>query len=280
MMRRPALARLGVVRGLLVVAAMVLLVGCSADGVVRPSPGPADEEVTQSAPTPPPTNSPGVPTTPQPADGGVSETVVCSADDPAPEPFTGPAVEEFGADAVMDAYCESAAFFVQQGVTNLTDPRQADPRTASRDLQFVADRLSVRAAQRWAGVTAAAATSPAAQRDLDDLTYYAVALPGRFSYPAEGPMAVDGRVSTAAADVATLSDGRKALALWFTVDTGMPVVRDGERSATHVLPLRREVALYLVPNPDPAADSGTSWLFESWATSWSAGAVETWRSVR
>lgn len=279
MRRRPALAHLGVARGLIAVTAMALLVGCSADGAVRPSPGPVDEEVAQPAPTPPPTNSPGVPTTPQPADGGVSETVVCSADDPAPEPFTGPAVEEFGADAVMDAYCESAAFFVQ-GVTNLTDPRQADPRTASRDLQFVADRLSVRAAQRWAGVTAAAATSPAAQRDLDDLTYYAVALPGRFSYPVEGPMAVDGRVSRAAADVATLSDGRTALALWYTVDTGLPVVRDGLRSAAHVFPLRRDVALYLVPNPDPDAGLNESWLFESWTTSWSAGSVESWRAGR
>lgn len=287
-MRQPPVRTLrSTLRGLLAVTALTVLVGCgSADLPVDPSPAPPTERTEQTERpdgAPVATNTPATPTADQPTVAAVSETIVCSPDGPTPKPFTGPAVAEFGADAVLDAYCESAAFFVQRGVTNLTDPAAADPRNASRDLRFVNDWLTVGAAQQWARTAAAAAGSPKAERALSDLTYYRLALPRGYAYPEGGPMAVGGEVSEAMADVATLADGRTALALWYSVSVDLPVARAGvagARPATHALGLARKVAVYLVTNPDPRAPDDRSWLIESWTTNWESGAVEPWADGR
>lgn len=206
----------------------------------------------------------------------VSPTAICPGDGPAPEPFTGPAVAEFGAGAVMDAYCEVGAFFAQRAVTSVTDPGMADPVRAGEDLRFVGERLSVTAAQEWGKTVALAGSSPAAARALSDLTYYRLAAPAGYAYPVGGPVSVDARVSAAAADVVRLSDGRKALALWFTASNTLPLAKTTGGRATHARTLTRKVAVYLVPNPDPVAAGDVSWLVESWTTSWRASKPVPW----
>lgn len=210
----------------------------------------------------------------------VSPTAICPGDGPAPEPFTGPAVAEFGADAVMDAYCEVGAFFAQRAVTSVTDPGMADPVRAREDLRFVGERLSVTAAQEWDKTAALAASSPAAARALSDLTYYRLAAPAGYAYPVGGPVSVDARVSAAAADVVRLSDGRKALALWFTASNTLPLAKTIGGRATHARTLTRKVAVYLVPNPDPVAAGDVSWLVESWTTSRRASKPVPWAPGR
>lgn len=265
-------------RGLLALSAALVLVGCSSgeERPIRPSPSVASEE-NEAGGAPTARNTPASPVDSSPPTTEVSQTIVCSPDGPPLTPFTGSAVSRFGAEAVMDAYCESAAFFVQHSITNLTDPATADPHQAASDLRFVADRLTVGGAQRWNRLAVKAGTSANAERALSDLTFYRMGLPAGYAYPADGPVAVGGTVSKATADVTKLPDGRAALALWYSVRLSLPVTkaahgRVGE--ATHLLPLTRNVALYLVPNADPHADPDESWQIESWTTSWEQQAAE------
>lgn len=281
-------------RGLIAAAAIALLVGCgTTDRLVSPSPSTERPDQTatagqsgqpgqpgQSAATPSATNTPADSTGTEPAHTPVSHTIVCDPHGSAPKPFTGPAVAQFGEDAVMDAYCETAAFFVQHAVTNLTDPAATDPRTAQRDLRFVQERLSVVAAQRWSRSAASAATSTKAEQALRDLTFYRLTLPRGYAYPQEGPMAVGGEVSEAVADVVTLADGRSALALWYSVSINLPVAHTSGARATHTIALDRDVALYLVPNPDTKAPADRSWDIEAWTSTWATGPAKAWSSGR
>jgi hypothetical protein len=230
-----------------------------------------------SAPTE--TNTPVETSPAAPTATEVTPTIVCPAEGPPLTAFTGPAATHFGADTVMDAYCEVAAFFVQRGVTSLTDPRTRTA-TAARDLRFVTDRLTVQAAQRWNQALAAAGTSVKAEQSLRDLTYYRIAPPRGYHYPSDGPMSVDAQVSTAAADVAQLPDKRHALALWFTVTNAMPLSTRPNAAPTHAVTLTRKVAVYLVPNPAANAPADQSWLIESWTTSWNAAQPVSWPTGR
>ena len=261
---------------------VLVLVGCGGPVDRAPSVEPSSTVSASPSSTPSVSNSP-VPS-PSVVPVVVSETVVCPSDGPVVDAFTGPAVEVFGAGGVMDAYCEWAAFFVQRGVTDVTDPARGDVGDASRDLGFVGDRLTVRALARWEAAAAGAAGSAVAERSLSELTFYRLGLPSGWGYPSGGPVSVGGVVSPASADVVRLGDGRKALALWFSVESRLPVVRasvgGGVESASDALGLVREVALYVVPNPDVGASGDVSWLLESWTTSWDVLGVKAWGAGR
>lgn len=205
--------------------------------------------------TMPPTTSPDV---------EVSRTSVCP-DPSRVDPFAGPAADEFGAAAVLDAYCESAGLLHGRAITTLTDPAQADPATAGSDLSFVTEHLTVRAGQDWNKATAAGDSDT-----INSLTYYRLPV-GRLGYAFSlpGPTSLDGEVSAARADTTVLDDGSTGLALWFTITNHVALVKaDASPSVpTHRMPLVRDVALYLSPNPDES-DHDHDWLIASWVTDW------------
>lgn len=197
-------------------------------------------------------------------DATVSRTSVC----PEPalvDPFTGPAADHFGATAVLDAYCETAGFLHGRAITTLTDPAQADLSTAHADLSFVSEHLTVRADQDWNKATTAGDTDT-----INTLTYYRLPV-GRLGYAfaLPGPTSLDGDVSSARADTVVRDDGSTALALWFTVTNHVSLVKTDAPTAepTHQMPLVRDVALYLSPNPDKT-DHDHDWLIASWTTEW------------
>lgn len=244
----------------------VLTVGCSGSdpspSPTRVSPSTGGTSASSSA-SPDPDSAASQSPTVAP-ETNVSRTSVC-VDPAGVDPFTGPAVTQFGAAAVMDAYCEAAEFLHGRAITTLTDPAHTDPATAHTDLSFVDERLTVRAAQDWNK-----ATTNADSDAINALTYYRLPVGGLgYDYPRTGPTSLDGEVSAARADTSVRADGSTVLALWFTVTNHLALVKTDAPAAepTHQMPLVRDVALYLTSNPDKT-DPNRDWLIDSWTTEW------------
>lgn len=289
MPRLPALRHRRLVAVVSAASACAALAGCSTPSSTPDDVASRNNSSAAAAEQAPATNTPVDAPTSDTDQTIVSDTIVCPADGPDLQPFTGPAVEAFGADNVMDAYCETAAFFVQRSVTSLTDPAatpRIEPATTARSLQFVTDRLTVAAAQRWHQSIVDASTAPGNDDALSQLTYFRLSLPEGLDFPAQGPASANPTVSEAFADVTRLDDSRKALTLWFTVTNTLPVRSKPSTNSTpaaqpsHAITLTRDVALTMLPNPDPHADPDTSWLIESWNNSYTASRPVQWASTR
>ena len=262
----------------LVPVALALLSSCSGD--------PGSSPPRYSTPRPPATTAPPTadPVTdpvadpasePSPAPGAtrVTRTSICLASAPLPRPFTGKAADHFGADPVMDAYCEIGGFFHSQTITSAT----THPVVRPDQLDFVKDALTPDAKTSW---DLAVRHAPRGDSDAVDavggLTYYNLPVQSfGYAFPAGQATSLGGSVSTARTDVVRLGDGRDALAMSFTVDNHLALVAaaDPRADPTHQMPLTRQVAVRLLPNPDPS-QTDHDWLIESWHTTWSTRPVQ------
>lgn len=244
---------------------------CSGD---EPGPKTAPEPSASSTDKNEPVNQPTAdPATHKSGKPGGKGSVICRE----PEtltPFSGTAVAKFGADEVMDAYCEMADFFYLNAVTNLTPPQvSVDPVELSWAKEWMAPDL----AAEWDGMVRKAVSNlddPAAGGDIQRITFFNLrGLPDGYSFPEAGsglPKMIGGGVGSANAKVSDLDDGRSALDMYFTVTTNIVVQKDGEGFA---LPAVREVGLRLTPSGESIADPH-SWLMEGWTIDTSTKPVE------
>lgn len=259
-------------RGVSALVAVVVLAGCSSP--TEPQPPKEHREQVAAVPTTPSGEVIPVDSSPDSEGDGWAyyDSYLCPLEDAPLDHLTGAAVDEFGADAVANAYCNMGGFFMRSAVTELTDPAKASPEAAERYYTWIGRALTEPAAQRWQKMIAESSRDGGAS--INELTYYNIAPPQGFHYSEGRPVSINDHVSPPHADVATLPDGRTALALWFTVSNDIALHPEPGEDATHVWPLQREVALYLTPNPEPGDEH--PWLVESWTTSWKALPVHKW----
>lgn len=214
-----------------------VLAGCS-DGESRPE---ADPPATSASATP-----------------SASADLPCV---PGIEPFSGPAVERFGADAVMAAYCAVADLSRETAFTNLLVP---GPHKV-RDFALVRPWLSPGGRRTWdADVRAALATGDAAAESrVDALTLHDVRrVPDGYLLADDPPPAFGTTVGPANASVRG-----SRLTLELDVSTGLVLERRGEPDGSHSLwPWTKRMTVTMVQR-------GDQWLVEDWRATWSQGQV-------
>lgn len=206
----------------------------------------ASEEGPAADPTPSATETP------------TSEPLPCV---PGAEPFTGPAAETFGAEAVMDAYCMLAGLAEEQGSTSLA---LLVPEQKARDVDALREVLTPAASRQWRTWTSRRATS--VRSPIDGLTLHDVRRPpAGYQRADDGPWVYGTRVGPGMADVA--QDG-EALSLTFQLDTGLVLEEKGDDDGRHLLlPVTRRATYVLVP-----ADDG-GWLVDEWDADFEHGDV-------
>ena len=233
-------ARLRLASLLLVTGA---LAGCSSD---EPNPK-ADSPASSTAATPSATTSPS-PTDALPCVPGV-------------EPFTGPAADQFGPDAVMAAYCGVAELSRETAFTSLLVP---GPHRA-KDFDLVRPWLSSAGRRRWDdAVRGTLATGePKAEAIVDALTLHDVRrVPAGYALADDPPAAFGTAVGSAEATVRG-----PGLELVLEVSTGIVLERRGDENGSHSLwPWTKRLVVTLVPSDD-------QWLLDRWRATWSRGQV-------
>lgn len=226
-----------------VVLACDVLAGCS-DGDSRPQ---ADPPATSA------TSATSASATPSP-----STELPCV---PGVEPFSGPAAERFGADAVMAAYCAVAELSRETAFTNLLVP---GPRRV-RDFALVRPWLTPEARRTWdTAVRAALATGEAAaEARVDALTLHDVRrVPDGYLLADDPPPAFGTTVGPAEASVRG-----SELTLALDVSTGLVLERRGEPDGSHSLwPWTKRMTVAMV-------ERGNQWLVDDWRATWSQGQV-------
>lgn len=252
-----------------VALAVTLAFGVTSCSNDDPAPSPSPEPSASSTDKNDPTDSPTVNPTKKP---GGTTSVICR-DPKTLTPFTGAAVAKFGADEVMDAYCEMADFFYLNAVTGLTAPKDSYEAV---ELSWVKDWMSPEASSDWDAIVRDEL------KDLTDgdgginrVTYFNLrGVEGEgyaFPQPDSGlPSMIGGGVGAASTKVSTLEDGTDALDVSFTVTTNVVIQKDGKDFA---FPIEREVSLRLVPTGAKIADAH-SWLIAGWNCSYSASDPE------
>lgn len=196
---------------------------------------------------------------------GSDEPVLC-AHTKSLTPFAGPAALKFGADEVMDAYCEMADFFYLHAVTDLTAPRESYD---VEDLAWVKGWMATSTDNVWDKAVAKEL------KRLDDgdeyinrITYFnlrGLAALGR-SYPDEDsglPGQVGGGIGAARTSTG-VSDGKPYLDMWFAHTTNI-VMQRGDKPIA--VPVVRDVGLRLVPTGRRIADAHT-WLIKGWSVAY------------
>lgn len=231
---------------------------------------PKADPVPTETPTNDATDSPTMKPVKNPNKPG-GESLICREPDKM-TPFTGAAAAKFGADEVMDAYCEMADFFYLNSVTGVTAPRDAYKPI---ELSFVKDWLAPAAKRDWdKKVADDLADLTDGDNAINSLIYFNLRsiedLGYTFPTDPKAPMMVSGGVGLAQTDVATLPDGRDALDLDFTVANNLVIEKGGK---LWVISIDRTVSLRLSQADDSVADPH-SWLIEGWKTDWQSTVPE------
>ena len=221
----------------------VVLAGCTND-----DPQPEADATASSTPT-----SSSETTTPSPA-----AALPCV---PGVEPFTGPAADRFGADAVMTAYCGVAELSLETAFTSLLVP---GPHRA-KDFALVRSSLSSPARRKWdAAVQETLATGgPKAEAVVDALTLHDVRrVPAGYVLADDPPPAFGTAVGPADAAVRG-----SRLELTLDVGTGLVLERRGDENGSHSLwPWTKRLTVTVVLR-------GDQWLVDDWSATWSRGQV-------
>ena len=181
-------------------------------------------------------------------------------------PFTGPAVDKFGAASVMSAYRHAVEFSLMQGYTDLM-AKGYDVKPSG--FTFVDPYLSASAQKLWATQVLAALTNhkdTKAPYNVASLTTWDI-FSGQDSYTfRKGQVKyVDGTYtfSPGTASLATVA-GQEQLVLRFTVGRTLRAMEGGKAV---LLPLNRDVSYQMVPN----GLVDRPWLIDSWHAKWALG---------
>jgi hypothetical protein len=181
--------------------------------------------------------------------------------------FTGPAAAKFGADEVLDAYCEIGDFFYSYAVTNLTAPR---PSYAAGDLAFVKAYMNGPAKRNWDKIVASAVRGDEKGiSDVNALIYFNLKAVTKLGYTfpsASGsvPMMAGGSVSKATTEVLPATKkAAESLGMQFTVLNKVVVSKDGKN---YYFPVKRRVSVSL--ERSRAGGPEHDWLIDSWNTKW------------
>ena len=208
--------------------------------------------------------SPGATSTPSAPDAEPDE-VYCKDQ----EPFTGEAVEKFGAAEVEDAYCTFVALEMDNSFID-SYLRAGAGDLAVHDFSVWHDYMTRGTAHKWDATVEKALTSDdlQANQDVWSLMFYDALSGSGFVFTDE-PAAVN-RHFTAADIAVDAPEGRDRLILAFNVSADLNVRRDGHPDRPLLIHLDRRIVFALVRNPG-VVDGKADWLIDSWTGTFTIG---------
>lgn len=248
----------------LATAVGLTLSSCSKDDTTATPPATTASETTATAE---PTESAPVPVVTPSTDPETNEVEYCDRD--TEDAFTGPAADEFGAENVLDAYCEMVAFSFQQGFTTLMRP--VEGRTVL-DYSFVKPFLTDAGAQKWDELVAQYLAGDEAQRDaIFSLTAHDIGgLSDGYVIPESGPQIVGGSFSAADTKVDT-RESTPRLEMTFDLYTNIVVTKPGlDESDLYVIPFAKRVRYTLVPT----GKDDVPWAIDAWSSTYTSEPTE------
>lgn len=212
----------------LATVSLLALAGCSDDAKPEPpTPTPSASASATNTPveTASPTNSP-VPTPTFSVDPTTGDMDFC--DPKKQEPFTGPATEEFGAEAVMDAYCQMVDVEMQY---SFLDPlMRADSGFEVRDFSIpqVRDMMLPELQKFYDDSVKAVVDGNATDQQAGAVrTFFGYWMYNGSGYTLDTPGVYGTSFTPATTRVETV-EGRKFLILSFSVKTKFALLRDSD----------------------------------------------------
>lgn len=176
-------------------------------------------------------------------------------------PFTGPASDEFGAEAVADAYCTMVTLQMEQSF--LEDHlRNNGDVLKPIDFSIWTRYMTAETAEEFnANVEKALKGNEDAFIDVLSLTFFdMLGTDSGYAFTDE-PAVLNRTFSPASTDVEEF-EGNKRLILTFDVFGDVNVVKE-DTNEPHIIPVARRIGFALVRNPVPTSEEN-DWLIESW----------------
>lgn len=181
------------------------------------------------------------------------------------KPFTGGAADEFGAEAVADAYCTMVGLEMEQSFLEDHLRNGGDVLTPI-DFSIWERYMTAETAENFQKTVTEALSSDdvtdEAKQNLWSLIFFDAAGPGSGFLFTDEPASLDRSFSPAKTEVDEV-DGRKRLLLTFDVFANLNVVKEGTKDP-YLIPIARRITFALIKNPVPTSDEN-DWLIDSWS---------------